>query len=160
MQEFNDNLKNLVGKTIFQDFTEITILDRIFKVAPPTIGTMILVSEEIGKMDKLDLKNETDNEIIFKTIANAENGVFLGRILAIMILGAKIIKKGHKKDIKSFFKPKNKTLDKLTEYIIDNTSADNLFIIFKEILSMQKIDFFFANMQFLNEVNLLKKPSN
>ena len=73
--------------------TEITIEGYTFEIAPPTLGTIILVSEEAARLPRLDV--DTDNPLA-EVLAKARHCQGIARIAAILILGAKRIGEGRR----------------------------------------------------------------
>ena len=83
-----ENIESRVADTVLQRPEEIKIGDRTYTVAPPSVATLILVSEAVSRMPAIDIDR---NRIVQGTLAGAKDCRPLGEILAIMILGAKAL---------------------------------------------------------------------
>ena len=144
-------VEQAVSETILQKPVSVKIGDKEFKIEKPSISTLILVSEEISKLPVSDLRN---NQIAVSTLANARHCKGIGRIVAIMILGAKAI--GRQGRLKLRFWEKDK-LNELSNYILDNCTSTELNDIFQQTLGRFDIGVFFSLITFLNDINLLSQ---
>lgn len=80
-----DNIEKRVADTVLQKPYCVQIGEETYKVAPPSIATIILASELIAQLPgvKLDKK-----EVMFESLFIAKDCNVLGEIVAILILGA------------------------------------------------------------------------
>ena len=93
-----ENIESRVADTVLQRPEEIKIGDRTYTVAPPSVATLILVSEAVSRMPAIDIDR---NRIVQGTLAGAKDCRPLGEILAIMILGAKALSGRQKPSVKT-----------------------------------------------------------
>ncbi len=141
-----------VAAAILQAPQEIIVCDTTYKVAPPTIATLILASKEIADIPMFSMNAEN---IAFETLAKAEHYDSVGRVIAILILGAKKIE-----ETTSTFIWRKKTgkqaLNKLSADILHHYSPTDLQTLFVQLLGGMQIRDFFLFITSLNEINLLK----
>ena len=50
-----ENIETKVAQTILQQPEEITVGDKVYKAAPPSAATLILASEAVARMPKIQL---------------------------------------------------------------------------------------------------------
>ena len=81
-----ENIETKVAQTILQQTEEITVGDKVYKAAPPSAATLILASEAVARMPKIQLDTE---RIVDEVLAIGKDCRPMGEIIAIMILGAK-----------------------------------------------------------------------
>lgn len=144
---------------------EIEIEGEVYKIAPPSIATIILVSEIISK---LPVVNKVSNEeIVNSVLYHARFFRPLGNIAAILILGAKgLTEKRKKKIVKSYlfglikrekeieiFVDKEKILAK---QILENMRPSVLFNLVIRRLQDMEIGNFFGIITSLSDANILK----
>lgn len=144
-------VEKAVSETILQKPVTVSIGEKEFIIAKPSIATLILISEEISYLPLLDMRKD---QIAHSTLANARHCRRLGNILAIMILGAKEIGKIGRFRLR--FWQKNR-VNELSEYILLNSSSSELNDIFQRLLGSFDIGVFFSVITFLSDVNLLSK---
>lgn len=165
-------IENKVADTILQRETDtINIGGNDYKVYPPTVATLILVSELIPKMPKVDFNTEN---ILAEVLHTAKDMRVIGKIAATLILGAKRIKANHmvevtkKKEkgfvgwVKNIVLPNRNArsvseLDYLANELLENLSAKRLSeIISKQLIKIGIADFFGLTTS-LYEANLTKR---
>lgn len=88
-----NNTEQKVAETLLELPKVITIGGVDYSIAPPTIGTLAMMSAEISKLDA----EGTDIQGIIKRAES--NADILTRIGAIVILGAKVIKQKGEKEL-------------------------------------------------------------
>lgn len=88
-----NNTEQKVAETLLELPKVITIGGVDYSIAPPTIGTLAMMSAEISKLDG----DATDIQGIIKRAES--NADILTRIGAIVILGAKVIKQKGEKEL-------------------------------------------------------------
>mgnify|MGYP000086214532 CR=1 FL=1 len=88
-----ENIETKVAQTILQQTEEITVGDKVYKAAPPSAATLILASEAVARMPKIQLDTE---RIVDEVLAIGKDCRPMGEIIAIMILGAKGLTETHK----------------------------------------------------------------
>lgn len=135
-----------------------------YKIAPPSIATLILVSEIVSTLPQL--KPVSSDKIVPSVIHNAKNFRALGDIVAVLILGAKgLTETKTRKVVKSrlfgLIKTETEetvTIDKraeLAKIVLDNIRPSVMLnIIIKRLTDMEVGDFFGITTS-LSEINLL-----
>lgn len=134
-----------------------------YQLAPPTIATLILVSEIVSTLPIVE-KTEDPEARIYSALHHAKNYKALGDLAAVLILGAKAINEQERQASKpkrwySRFLPKRrKESDRqaLARSILENTSPSDLFDIIIKRLKENEVGFFFLITTSLSEANLLK----
>ena len=143
-----------------------------YPIAPPTLATLILVSELIAELP--EVRRDAEN-VLLETLHAARNCKVLGKIVATLIIGAKRIKENRTVVVneqrrarkfswrKMRFETAKTTrdievseLDHLSELILDNCSANVLTqVVSKRLIDMGVGDFF-ALTTSLSAANLLQ----
>ncbi len=80
-----DSIENKVADTILQKPFCVQIGEETYKVAPPSIATLILASELIAQLPGLKLDSK---QVMFESLFIAKDCKVLGEIVATLILGA------------------------------------------------------------------------
>jgi len=156
-----DNLENKTAQVILQQPVEVVIGYTTYKVAPPTIATLILASAAISKLPHEKLKGES---IMLDSLYIAKDCEALGEIVAILILGAKNLVGTEKVIKKRFFglyideyevtiNKKDILATEVLEELTPKQLSDTLLKLFDEM----DLSFFFGTIDSLIEINLLRK---
>nr|WP_294713549.1 hypothetical protein [Prevotella sp.] len=130
-----------------------------YNIAPPSIATLILVSEIVAG---LPIVEKVDNkQIVYSVLHYAKDFKALGEMAAILILGAKECKRSEKKprfySIRHFFGYEYvPTKDELAEIILQNVRPTVLFDVIIQRLKDMEVSSFFAITTSLSEANILK----
>ncbi len=136
-------IEQKVAETLLQKEIVATLSGKTYKVAPPCMATLVLMSEQIGFLIKGDLNNENFLENVFNNVEHAEK---VAKSFAIMIIGAKELKKTN------FWSRK---LENLTQEImfadINDVAKEYVRILFE--MGGQS---FFQLITFLSDINLTK----
>lgn len=168
-----ENLESKVADAILERTTDIITIDgRDYPIAPPTAGTLILVSELVADMPDITEKPENYYQEVLRV---ARNVSVLGRIVATLILGAKRIKEQRTLLVKApvkrmhwswkkFRKISTTTkelvekleIDYIAERLIDEISNKTLLKIVVKRLGMMQVKDFFELTTFLSVANRLK----
>lgn len=154
-------IENKVSDTLLQNSKEIKVGGESYMVAPPSIATLVLVSEQISYMPVLDECKEAD--VLTWSLKNAKDCKFLTDILATIILGAKRLK-GERELVKKYLFGlikirKTKQIDfksELSEKLICDHTPSELSQLTSVLLEGMDIGGFFFTISFLQEVNLTK----
>lgn len=149
-----------VAQTVLQEPTQVTVGDRIFDVAPPTLKTLILASAAISQLPQEQLDHD---HIVQETLYIAKNCAVLGDVAAILILGAKGLKETATRPRKGLlgllgFKHKV-VIDRQTElanYLLENLSAKSLRDVIMSLVQKLQLGDFFGLTTFLIDLNLLR----
>lgn len=84
-----EKIEKKVADAILQQPMEVSVGDRVYSVAPPSVATLILASEAASRMPQVRLNPD---DIVNETLATARFCRPLGEFVAILILGAKGIR--------------------------------------------------------------------
>lgn len=168
--EHQDTIESRVASAILEKPTdEVKIGADTYKVSPPSIATLVLVSEIIAGLPVVP-KTE-DDKILNSVLHYARHFRKLGDIAAILILGAKGLteKKVTRKEIevKRFFglirhKETRDVVEivnrkeRLAKDIIENMGARQLYDLIVQRLGNMEVSYFFAITTSLSEANMLK----
>lgn len=146
------SIETQVAETILEKPFSVTIGNKTYNAAPPSVGTLILVSEAVSRIPEAPLNGE---KIVESTLAIAADCAPIAEIAAILILGAKAIREGERKP---FYKRLRRRSEKeqLTEELLLEHSPSELFQLISELLATMEVGDFFAVTTFLQEVNLLR----
>lgn len=160
-----ETIESKVAAAILEkEIAQIEIGGEVFKVAPPSIATLILVSEIISRMPTME---KVPSEQVFNAVlhsAREYNG--LGELVAVLILGAKGLTEERvriEEDKKLFGLIRRKrevreTVDRKAELsarILEEVAPYELYEIVTKCFKRLEIGAFFALTTSLSEANLL-----
>lgn len=149
----------------------VEIGGKTYKIASPSIATLILVSEAISTLPIVDAIKPDDpamkSKIFASALHNAKDFRALGDIAAILILGAKGLHEEVEEEIEEpilfgLFKRKVKRkriIDRqkeLAKTILESVSSAALYDILLDRINLLDIGNFFAITTSLSEANILK----
>lgn len=144
-----------------RSIAKIEIDGKTYDIAPPSLATLILVSEIISTLPIVE--NTQDNEMrTYSVLHHARNYKALGDIAAVLILGAKVVLDDERKQNKprhwySFKRKKPVSLcAELAQKILENVRPSVLFNCIIQRLKDNEVGFFFLIITSLSEANLLK----
>ena len=170
-------LEQVVAETILQASTTgstITIDGQEYTITDPTPATLMMVSSEVSKLPKVDMGSEN---ILFEVLRTARDMQPIGRIAAILILGAKRIREDSEQGEDkggstpttrrngwfSFLTNNNKEavqkrseLDTLAQKCLETVTIRTLSAFIGKRLSEMQVGDFFGLTTSLSAVNLLK----
>lgn len=160
----NTSIEKRVVDTVLERQTDTLNIDgREYPLAPPTLGTIIMVSELVATLPRFNMEQEN---LLYEIMKEARNCQTLGKIAAVLILGAKRVKENRKvptgrmveipAENGSYFsrifrsrvrKARSKEtiaeVDKLAETVLNEVSPATLHaLVSRRLLDMQITDFF------------------
>lgn len=140
---------------------EIEIDGSKYIIAPPTLATLILVSELVSTLPIVE-KTEDNEQKTYSVLHHAKNYKALGDIAAVLILGAKAIKEDEQRIEKPCrwysLRRRKKRISRrkeLAEKILDNVRPSVLFDCIIRRLKDNEVGIFFLITTSLSEANLL-----
>lgn len=154
-----------------REIASIEINGEVYKVAPPSIATLIMASEIISTLPIVEPISKDDPEksqkIFREVLKTAKDFKALGELAAVLILGAKglyeetIIEEPTRRlfGILRSKKRTTKTIDKrarLAKAIMEEMTPSKLFDLLLNRINGLEIGNFFAITTSLSEVNILK----
>ncbi|MCM1168896.1 MAG: hypothetical protein NC324_03060 [Bacteroides sp.] len=161
------SMETKVAETILQRPEEIQIGERTYRVAPPSVATLILASEVASRMPQVKMNPE---DAMNETLANARFCRPLGEFVAVLILGAKGIKeereieeKIHREWYKRRWRRKGEkklvevdVKAELADYLLKELSPRELYELTASLLQRMQVGDFFGLTTFLIETNLTR----
>ena len=160
------NIETKVARTILQQPEEMTIGDKTYKIAPPSVATLILASEVVSHLPQVRLDEE---KVIEETLSIAKDCRELGDLLAILILGAKHINdKVERRETQRkrhlwglFHTTRTITItetakESLSRELLENITPRDLNNGVAKIINMMQVGDFFGLTTFLTEINLMR----
>lgn len=155
-------IEEKVADVILERTGGLTIDGVTFEVAPPSPATLILVSEVVATLPKVKLG---DNNIMQGILTSAKDWRPVGKVAAILILGAKRIREGRTVEPKRSWwqqllhlKKTNpiKEVDWLADKVLEEMSPKELMrLVSGRLGSMEMADFFGLTVS-LSGANLTK----
>lgn len=153
-------IESRTAETILQRANTIKIGDELYEVVAPSTATLILASDAISQLP--DVKLDPEN-MVLECLYVAKESAILGDILAILILGAKGLKKKVIK--KRFFGLIKEEVEvdyraQLSKKILEDLTPQQVNELITTALSGMQLAFFFATITSLIEVNILRKTKS
>lgn len=140
-----------------------------YPVTEPTPATLMMVSAEVTKMPRV---NASSDNILNETLRTAKDAAVIGRIAAVLILGARRIKEHRLRTVNRKTSGKRRfpawaeipfrqrkrveELEWLSEYLLDNLTVKTLADLISMRLGEMQIGDFFGLTTSLSAVNILK----
>lgn len=163
IMESQYTIEQKVSSCILEHETDVIELNgHEYRVAAPTLGTIIMVSGLVSELPPMDGGTQ---EPLLEVLRHGKDCSVLARIAATMILGAKRIKECRKiatTTQRTWWRPWHRTaieryeIDALTEAILDGVSPRTLTGVVNRLLIEAQIGDFFAITTSLCEANRLK----
>lgn len=163
----DQTIEQRVADTILQKATEIKVGDKTYTAAPPSIATLILVSEAVSQLPHIKLD---DTDIVREVLSVAKDCRILGDIAAILILGARHINEkvenvqiDEKHYLCGLVRRKRKMsviTDRktmLAHELLETLSPARMHQVITQLLSGLDLGDFFALTTFLTEINLMRQ---
>ena len=146
------NVQGRVSETILQGVREVTLGGRTYRVAPPSIGTLILASAKIAELpEDFDVEEGREKQDI---IAQAKDYGVIPEIMAVLILGArKIAQEG---DGRLAAYRKSRRYARLVREIQDSASPSELKDVIVPMLDSLQLKDFFVVTTFLQGINVTR----
>lgn len=158
-----NTIEQRVAKAVLQKPKEIVIGDKSFSVAPPSIATLMLVSEGISLLPQTNLDKD---KIVEGVLFVAKDCKVLGDIVATLILGSKhlievvtIKRNWFFRFLGLFGKKEVQIVDKkeeLSKWLLEELSPSQLHKLFFDLIRDFQLGDFFGITTFLIEINLLR----
>lgn len=162
-------LEEKVANTILQQATKVKIGDKEYNAAPPSIATLILVSEAVSHFPQFALDKD---KIAHECLMVAKDCQKLGEIAAILVLGARNItetvttQETHKepcfwglfsRTVKVSVTKEVDRKKELAKEILENLTPSQVHNLIAACLSQMELGDFFALTTFLTEINLMRQ---
>lgn len=161
-------IEEKVADTILQKEIEVTVGGKIYKAAPASTATLILASEAVSRLPKINLDPE---KVVEESLAVARECRPLGEIAAILILGAKnltetiktrqtvekrrlwgLVKRTEEIEVEQVIDRKAE----LAKQILEDLSPRSLNLLVAQLLQKMELGDFFGLTTFLTEINLMR----
>jgi hypothetical protein len=154
------NIESFTAQTILEKKQEIIIGDKTYLVAPPTTATIIEVSALISQLPSANIKPDS---ILIESLVIAKDCEIIGKVVAMLILGAGNTTKTETVVKNRFFGLFNSTEEVTTDlltplakellYKIPPSELQNKTI---QLLMGMEFDHFFGFTTSLIEINLIR----
>lgn len=155
-----ETIEKRVAETILQQPTEIKVGSKTYEVAPPSVATIILVSQYVAKLPRVKFSKD---RVLEDTLLYAQDCSALGNIVAVLILGAKVInadiakRRGFFGRIKRLLGFSSKSLlERTAAAVLEGVTPAELHHATIGIMRGMQVADFFGLTTFLCEVNLTK----
>lgn len=148
--------EQIAAAILEKDVAELIINGKVYRVAPPTIATLILVSEIISRLPVVE--KVANEKIVASALHHAKDFRALGDIAAVLILGAKDCdkKNGFIWRVLHPFKRNESKRAILADTILNNVRPTVLFNVIVQRFQDMEISSFFGITISLSEANILK----
>lgn len=163
-----NTIEGKVADTILQKEIEVTVGGKIYKAAPASTATLILASEAVSRLPKVNLNPE---KVVEESLSVARECRPLGDIAAILILGAKNLTKTVKTrqtvEKRRLWGLVKRTVEieveqvidcktELSKQILEDLSPRSLNLLVAQLLQKMELGDFFGLTTFLTEINLMR----
>ena len=150
----NETLESRVAIAILQKRSTVTLGGKQYKVANPTLATLIDASRYIAELPKFQIKGGNDDEDeegkksnpLFTSIAIASDCSSIAKVIAAMLLGGK----KHKGLIYRI------RFRRIVRIITDKATQIEINLALRALLDGLQVEYFFVTTTSLIEINLLK----
>lgn len=151
-------IESATADAVLERVQAITIGGVEYLVAPPTLATLILVSEEVSYLPNVEFDEEN---IMNDALRVAKRYRGLASIAAILILGAQRLEAEEEYTYKKWgiFPRKRKVKVNMKARVAEammNVEISELSAAISTLLKMLKVEHFFAVATFLTSINLTK----
>ncbi len=161
-------IEEKVAGTILQKDIEVTVGGKKYKAAPASTATLILASEAVSRLPKVNLNPE---KVVEESLSVARECRPLGDIAAILILGAKNLTETvkarqtvEKRRLWGLVKWTEETeveqvIDRkaeLAKQLLEDLSPRALNLLVAQLLQKMELGDFFGLTTFLTEINLMR----
>lgn len=161
----NRTLEQKAADTILQKAAKVTIGGKEYEAAPPSIATLILVSEAVSRLPQRQLDK---NALVSECLGVAKYCKPLGDIAAVLVLGARTYREKIETPQTArkwrFWQRSGRKQTKhrtqgevLAQEILETYSPHKLYDLIAMLLQRMDLADFFALTTFLTEVNLLRE---
>lgn len=163
-----NTIEGKVADTILQKEIEVTVGGKIYKASPASTATLILASEAVSRLPKVNLNPE---KVVEESLSVARECRPLGDIAAILILGAKnltervktrqtvekrrlwgLVKRTEEIEVEQVIDRKAE----LAKQILEDLSPRSLNLLVAQLLQKMELGDFFGLTTFLTEINLMR----
>lgn len=163
----DNTIENKVAAAILEkDIAEMEIEGKTYKIAPPSIATLVLVSEIISHFPIVE-QQVPKEKVLYYVLHYAKQFSALGEMTAILILGAKGLKEERIETVEKRYlfglirrkQEREVIIDKkaeLAKIIMENVRPSVLFNLVVKRLNQLEITSFFGITTSLSEANILK----
>ena len=158
-------IQGRVADEVLQRTETVTLGGKEYEVAPPTVGTLIMVSEEISSLPQLRLDSEN---LVYDVLREAKNCKAVARAVAVMILGSRMAANGAKTSeterggifarlcIRRREKAKETPVDALARELLYSASPEEMQSAVAQLVQRMQLGDFFGLTTFLNAINQTK----
>lgn len=146
-------IEKKAADAILQRTDEIQVAGCTFEVCQPTPATLIMVSGLISEMPQI---NTNPENVVYEVLRTAKDCLILGKIAAVLVLGAKRIKQRRKKKTGLFGLKTALEVDWLADALLYEYTTKQLAELITGRLGEMQIGDFFGITASLFAVNLLK----
>lgn len=158
-------IQGRVADEVLQRTETVTLGGKEYEVAPPTVGTLIMVSEEIASLPQLRLDSEN---LVYDVLREAKNCKAVARAVAVMILGSRMAANGAKTSeterggifarlcARRREKAKETPVDALARELLYSASPEEMQSAVAQLIQRMQLGDFFGLTTFLNAINQTK----
>lgn len=150
-KDTQQTIEQQVAGAILQRPQEIAIGKHAYRYPRPTLGTLILVSEEISKLP--DVHFDENGSIVVETLKHARKYKGLYRVISTLLLGSKRL--AHSHNIFHNLRTR-RTQRRLERGIADELSPSEAKALLVGLLEQIECADFFAVTTFLQEISVTK----
>lgn len=148
-----ESIEGRAAATLLQRTDEIQVAGCTFEVCQPTPATLIMVSGLVGEMPHI---NTNPENVVYEVLRSAKDCLILGKIAAVLVLGAKRVKQRRRKKSGLFGLKTALEVDWLADALLHEYTTKQLAELITGRLGEMQIGDFFGITASLFAVNLLK----
>lgn len=147
-----------VADALLQREQEITLSGKVYKVAPPSMATLILVSECMAELpgELFAHSGEKDVNLTLEALRSARYSRPIGKAIATLILGAKRLRvDGNRTKWLRWLRPTSE-IDRVTRAILEDYPPSELGGVFLQLMMHMEVGDFFALTAFLQGLRVTR----
>lgn len=146
-----------VADALLQREQEITLSGKVYKVAPPSMATLILVSECLAELpEELFSATGDDVNLTIEALRSARYARPIGKAIATLILGAKRIRRDNLLSWWLRWLRQASRLDSVALKVLESYPPSELSSVFLQLVSRMEVGDFFALTAFLQGLRVTK----
>lgn len=142
-------IEELTHETLLQASETVRLGRHTYKIAPPSIATMVVASALISRLPRMEI-SERKEDVVIEVLRHAKDSRLLGLVMATMVMGVKRQGLPVSSLIRGF------RTRRCARLLLENLSPNDMLKLAYKLFGRMEVQGFFGLIAFLNEVNMTK----